>query len=482
MKILFALHGYPPELMGGTESTVRAQARALVARGHEVVVVAGSMNWKEQFETSEDTDTDPTSGKSYPVYRIHRNDLYFDHWQKSASPKASRAFRDILRSEKPDLVHVQHWIRLSRDLVATAAREGIPSVVTLHDLWTTCLLTFRVRPGADALCEEKLGLSPCVRCAGEIPPKTPWVSAEAGAIAFVERMQEVSRELELARAIVTPSHAHASAIEGFLNRPAGSLEADVIPPGRELDLGVTIGSGLRGEHSSLEAPAEPGGKLVLGAWGHLDPIKGLDLVLEAIAQLDDPTRVTLHLAGGEVNPDYACRLHELAKGLDVHFHGPFEVSELGSHPVAQVHAMVSGSRAHESWGLVLDEAWHLGLPALLPNRGAFTERLVGERGGLLYESSSASSLSSAIARLLDESPLLSQLRASIPPVSEIAPTLDQMVERLEAVYTKALAVSPPDAPEDQSLQDMVRARALEEWDKSLSRRSAAELGFEETPS
>ena len=478
MKVLFALHGYPPELMGGTENTVRAQARALVARGHEVVVVAGSMNWKEHFETSEDTDTDPASGKSYPVYRLHRNDLYFDHWQKSASPKASRAFRDILRSEKPDLVHVQHWIRLSRDLVATAARERIPSVVTLHDLWTTCLLTFRVRPGADALCEENLGHSPCIRCAAEIPPKTPWVTAEAGAVAFVERMQEVNRELDLARAIVTPSRAHAGAIESFLNRGAGSLEADVIPPGRELDLGDSLGS----ERSSLEAPAVSGGKLVLGAWGHLDPIKGLDLVLRAIAELEDPSRVTLHLAGGEVNPDYARRLHELASGLDVHFHGPFEVARLGSHPVAEVHAMVSGSRAHESWGLVLDEAWHLGLPALLPNCGAFRDRLVEERGGLLYESSSVNSLSSAIARLLDDPELLGRLRTSIPPSSEIAPTLDQMVESLEAVYAKALAAGPPDAPEDQSLQDMVRARALEEWDKSLSRRSAVELGFEEAPS
>jgi len=478
LKILFALHGYPPELMGGTENTVRAQARALVARGHEVVVVAGSMNWREEFETSKDTDVDPASGVSYPVYRIHRNDLYFDHWQKSASPKASRAFRDILRRERPDLVHVQHWIRLSRDLVATAAREGIPSVITLHDLWTTCLLTFRVRPGADALCEEKLGLSPCVRCAGEIPPRTPWVTAEAGAVAFVERMQEVNRELDLARAIITPSRAHAGAIEGFLNRGAGSLEADVIPPGRELDLDASLG----GERSPLELPSASGGPLVLGAWGHLDPIKGLDLVLEAIAALKDPSRVTLHIAGGEVNPDHARRLHELASGLDVRFHGPFEVAELGSLPVAQVHAMVSGSRAHESWGLVLDEAWHLGLPALLPNRGAFNDRLVEERGGLLYESSSVSSLANAMARLLDEPELLGRLRASIPPVGEIAPTLDQMVGSLEAVYAKALSTGPPDAPEEQSLQDMVRARALEEWDKSLSRRSTVELGFEEAPS
>ncbi len=476
MKVLFALHGYPPELMGGTENTVRAQARALVARGHEVVVVAGSMNWQSESLTSRDTDTDPTTGTSYPIYRIHRTDLYFDHWQKSASPKASRAFRKILREETPDLVHVQHWIRLSRDLVAVAAQEGIPAVVTLHDLWTTCLLTFRVRPNAEALCEEKLGISPCIRCAGEIPPKTPWVTREAAAIAFAERQSDVFRELELARAIVTPSRAHAQAIETFLGRAADSLEAEVIPPGREFE------SDLASAQPALSDPAANGGQLILGAWGHLDPIKGLDLVLDAISQLDDPARVTLHVAGAEVNPAFADAIHRRAEGLDVHFHGAFEVSDLATHPVSRVHAMVSGSRAHESWGLVLDEAWHLGLPALLPNRGAFRDRLEGERGGFTFESGDSASLSHGITRLLGEPGLLNKLRASIPPAGEIAPTLDQMVTRLEEVYTRAVAAGAPPAPEDQSMQDLVRARALEEWDKSLSRRSSVELGFEEEQS
>ena len=184
MKVLFVLHGFPPELVGGTENTVRAQARALVRRGLDVVVVAGSMKWEDGFRTSKEEDTDPESGRSYPVYRIHRDDLYFDHWQKTLRPKVTRAFREILKQERPDVVHVQHWIRLSRDLVAAAAREGIPCVLTLHDLWTTCLVTFRVQPGTESLCSEKHAFMTCTRCAAGVPPKTPWVAMEQLAIAF----------------------------------------------------------------------------------------------------------------------------------------------------------------------------------------------------------------------------------------------------------------------------------------------------------
>ena len=122
MKILLALHGYPPELRGGTENAVQALARGLARRGHAVIVVAGSMDWESGFRVTEDRDVDPESGNAIDVFRIHRDDLYFDHWQKSLSTRVAAAFREIVERERPDVVHVHHWIRLSRDLVAQAAR------------------------------------------------------------------------------------------------------------------------------------------------------------------------------------------------------------------------------------------------------------------------------------------------------------------------------------------------------------------------
>ncbi len=467
MKILFALHGYPPELVGGTEHTVRAQARGLVRRGVEVVVVAGSMQWQDGFRTTRDEDVDPATGASHPVYRIHRDDLYFDHWQKSAEPRVARAFRAILESERPDVVHVQHWIRLTRDLVATAARAGIPSVVTLHDLWTTCLLTFRVQPGATELCRERAGFSPCVACAGRLPPRTPWVGPEGGAIAFAEHAADLARELDLARAIITPSRTHAETIERFLGRAPGSLRAQVVPPGRDLALA---------RREPLAPPAESG-RLVLGAWGHLHPLKGADVVLAAIRALERPERVTLHLAGGEVDRAFAVRLAKEARGLDVVFHGAFDDAALGAHPATAVHAMVSGSRAHESWGLVLDEAWCMGLPAVLPDAGAFGERARSFGGALLYTSGDPASLAGALARLLEEPHLWSELCAAVP--AHACPTVEESVVELERIYAAAVSAGPPQAPADQGMLDLVRERARVEWDRSLSRRTPRELGFEE---
>jgi glycosyltransferase involved in cell wall biosynthesis len=129
VKVALVLHGYPPELLGGTENAARELAHGLVRHGHEVVVVAGTLAHEQGFRRCLELDplreADGGGARPIRVHKIHRADLYFDHWQKSASARASLAFRDILREERPDLVHVHHWIRLSRDLVHRAALERV---------------------------------------------------------------------------------------------------------------------------------------------------------------------------------------------------------------------------------------------------------------------------------------------------------------------------------------------------------------------
>ena len=165
MRLLFVSHGYPPELWGGTERSVQALARGAARAGHQVWVLSGSLQAGEAGALARDTDRDPESGAEFEVLRVTRGDLYFDHWHKSACPAVGRRFDALLAELQPDVVHVHHWLRLTRDLVARAARAGVRSVVSLHDLWTSCLLTFRVRPDTRLPCHEPLGARPCIACA-----------------------------------------------------------------------------------------------------------------------------------------------------------------------------------------------------------------------------------------------------------------------------------------------------------------------------
>ncbi|MBL8766854.1 MAG: hypothetical protein JNL94_05805, partial [Planctomycetes bacterium] len=50
MKILHVVHGYPPEVIGGTELYVARLAREQRRAGHEPHVFAGSLEWRKDLE------------------------------------------------------------------------------------------------------------------------------------------------------------------------------------------------------------------------------------------------------------------------------------------------------------------------------------------------------------------------------------------------------------------------------------------------
>ena len=463
MKVALVTHGYPPELVGGTELAVQALAHGLAQRGVEVLVIAGSMDHAEGFRLSRATDQDPREGTRVEVVRIHRADLFFDHWQKSASGSVARAFGQILEQERPDLVHVHHWIRLSDDLVARAAEAGVPACVTLHDLWTSCLVAFRVRPASSEFCRAPLAPDPCLACAEGQPPRTPWMPREMAQERLALRKRALASELGLARAVIVPTRAHGQALATFLGFDPERTALRVLPHGRDLQLVA---------NQPLLEPAQHG-RLELAAWGHLHPLKGQDLLLEALRTLPDPGAVRLHLLGGEPDAGFARRLRREAQGLEVRFHGPFAVDELDRHPGTRVHAMVSGSRAHESWGLVLDEAVALGLPMVLPASGAFPERMT--RGALFFQPGDPEDLGRRLSRLLQEG-VWRRLVDELPALGEVAPSVAEHTERIQGVYAEVLEAGAPAVPEDLVSSTELDARVAA-WDAALSRTPAPELGF-----
>ncbi|MBM3978395.1 MAG: glycosyltransferase family 4 protein, partial [Planctomycetes bacterium] len=218
-------------------------------------------------------------------------------------------------------------------------------------------------------------------------------------------------------------------------------------------------------------------RVVLVALGHLSQLKGADVLLEALRRTPDPARFQLHLAGAEVEPDYAARLRELARGLDVHFHGAYRRAELESHPATAAHALVSGTRAAESWGLVVDEATQLGLPVVVPRSGAFVDRLAGEHYGLLYEPCDADALARALWRLWSEPELLERLRAGIPAGGAACASADEHVERTLEAYRDVLELGAPAMPADEWWRERMLDANERAWDDALRRCDARALGL-----
>ncbi|TAJ11577.1 MAG: glycosyltransferase, partial [Planctomycetota bacterium] len=170
-------------------------------------------------------------------------------------------------------------------------------------------------------------------------------------------------------------------------------------------------------------------------------------------------------------------LRERARGLAVEFHGAYRREELAGHAATAAHVLASGTRAAESWGLVVDEATQLGLPVVVPRSGAFVDRIAGERFGLLYEPCDADALARVLWRLWSEPGLLERLRAAIPDGGAACASVDAHVESTLDAYRDALAGGPADAPPQEWWRERMLDASIDAWDAALRQRGAAELGL-----
>lgn len=413
MKILHAVHGFPPEHTGGTELYVERLARAQAAAGHDVVVAAGSIeSGYDGFVAQDDT-------AGIRLYRISQRGLYAERWDHGASPWIERCFRGLLEEHEPDLVHVHHWVRLTRTLVQCAYALGVPSVVTAHDLQATCPRIFRVRED-DAFCERPLSLESCLDCV----PRESWMHDEEVGVQIERFIADYRNELELASAIVVPGKAHGE----VLCRLAGVA--------RERISVVSHPAAIVSRSKPASWHPEGGRPLRVGHWGHLVPFKAPHLLLEAVRAVDHPQPIEVVLWGPAEDPDYARRIDELCAGLSVERRTAFGPADLDA---LRVDLAVFPTLAHESHSFVVDEAFALGAPVLASDRGALPERIAG--AGACFPPGDVSALADLIRTVLDDPDRLRAWQAAIPGPD----TVEAHWAELEPIYAAAVAagVSEP---------------------------------------
>jgi len=410
MDVLHVIHQFPPESRGGSESYVYDIAQSQRARGLDVQVLSGSKHWQEKVTV--------TSGEvdGLPVHRLHRDDLYFDHHAKMWHPDVEATVAALLQQWRPKLVHVHHWVRLTCNLVEICARLGIPAVITLHDYYTSCPRAFRRRAGDEA-CRRVLSVTSCGDCVPRFGHETPGEIA-TGIDLFADHYRA---ELSLAQSVLVAVGSTADLLAKTTGVPRERYE--LLPFGYRRRWP---------DQPPLPAP-RPGAPLRFAFWGGVGRHKGVDVLLRSFALLHAarPGRAELHVLGGAESEAFGAELRTLAAGLPVTFHGEFDSAQLRA---TAPHVGVFPSTCIETFGLVLDECFELGLPCITSDLGALPERSGG--AGLAVVAGDHQALARALQRFIDEPELWAHLRAHLPPPS---PTLEAHVDALLAVYERARA-------------------------------------------
>jgi len=420
VKVLHVVHGFLPESDGGVERYLEQILPAQRARAHDVGVLTGSLVPWEQC------GLERTSADGTPVIRLHRDDLFFDHHVKAWHPAVERLVADVFARERPQLVHVHQWIRLTANLVEIAEATGCATVVTLHDAYPTCPRVFRVDRDGRA-CNRPLSVASCLSCVPRYGHESDAELAEGIELFAAHTRSEVLR----ARAAVVASEATAALLAGHLDVPRERITVVPLPPASRLPQRLP----------PVVVPPPPA-PLRFGYFGALAPHKGVRVLVDAFARLcaEPPGRpVELVLFGRDDEPGFAAELRAAAQGLPVAFAGRYDGATLAA---AGLHCAVLPSLAFEGYGRVLDEAFELGLPVVVSDVGAPAAR--AGAAGVRVPPGDPEALARALRALATEPDRLARMARAIPPPP---PPLAAHVDALDAVYARALATPPrTDAP------------------------------------
>ncbi|MCU0866862.1 MAG: glycosyltransferase [Planctomycetes bacterium] len=420
LRVLHVVHATAPEARGGVQSYVADLMAEQRAAGDEPGMLTGS------FRPLPSVTLARLQAES-PVLRLHRDDDYSAWHARAWHPGVAELFTTALREQRPDVVHLHHWLYLSTDLVATAAALGIPTVVTLHDLYVSCPRCYRWTRSATP-CAQPLGTAACLPCVPRLPHQSDADVAES----ILLFRDQLARELQQAATVLTSIAATADLIAATTSIPRQRIS--VLPFGYRRRLPA-------GQPRPLASTA-PFRFVYLG---ELSAAKGVSWLLRAfrdvVASASLP--VTLDLFGGTEDAAYAREVAELAEGLPVTIRGPYEPGQLVD---VRGHVAVLPMQSFQTWCFVLDECRELGLPIIASDGGALRARAADDT--ILVEPGDTAALAAAMSSVLHDAQLLQRLHLGRPA---LPPPMADHATALRAVYTTARGAPRPSLALDSTL-------------------------------
>jgi D-inositol-3-phosphate glycosyltransferase len=349
---------------GGMNVVVRHQAEALAALGHHVEIL-----------TRRSSRELPATARLAAGVTLR----HLDAGPLTAVPKGDHEdfmdeFRNRAASLAPwDIIHSHHWFS-GMAMLPLARRLGVPHVQSFHSIAADDAAPLSAGERA-----ESAG-----RMAGEA-----WLARESDAVVAIS----------------------AAEADTVVTRLGGSPQRiTVVHPGVDSTL---FHPATRRESAPDTGAGEPGYAVVAG---RLQPLKGLDLAIEAVAAVPDHLRPELVIAG-DASADYDGYIDELTRlaarhGIadGVRFVGPRSRVDLARlFRGAKVVLVPSHS---ETFGLVALEAAASGVPVVAQGTGGLREAVLAGDTGLIIESRDPADWAAALTTVLGDPELAARLSAA----------------------------------------------------------------------
>jgi len=450
MRILQIACSYLPDTVGGTEVYVHSLAKELKLRGHDIFI-----SYSEDFS---ERNAPLVTDRNYvfegiPVYVMRKNicgyktkDIYFQD-----EPLLFHSFEGYLKKIKPDIVHFHHFS--PTDVITqmqVAKKMQLPVILTYHTPTMTCGHSDMLYLGKEA-CDGKIDYARCLICSqtryhipyflakiwaglpqgggellGRIISNTGWESSFSTWLQFPWLTRQRIRQWESGFRLI----GHFI----VLCQWAYELLANNGIPGEQVTL---LPQGIAKVPDFMREQRSRNYKILrLGYIGRIHPVKGIDLLLEAISLLPDKYNLELFIYGMPTQDRamqgyYNSLLRQSCADKRIKWSGLLP-QDRKFQALAELDALVIPSRWLETGPLVLLESLAVGTPVIGSRLGGIAEFIAEDKGGILFKPGDARELASIIARVYRAPEILSRLRRNIPPIR----TTQDLADDMENLYNK----------------------------------------------
>jgi glycosyltransferase involved in cell wall biosynthesis len=430
MKIVIAVHHFPPRYTSGAELRAYRTAAWLRNHGHDVYVVC-----------VENIDIDDGHGLTYednpydglPIRRVSFNlaatpDPF--RWTYD-NPWIGDHVRGYLAELAPDLLHLIGGYLMSGSTLRAASDSGIPSVVTLTDFWFLCPRITLLRSNGQ-LCAPPFEAVTCARCLGEErrryrilgqiapgPMHAFWQRLPRRVAQMQMRMDYLQETLDHVNALISPSQFLRNL---FIQAGVAAEQIIFLRQGRDFPA-------LTPENL-LKVPCE---HLRIGYMGQIAPHKGVHTLFEAVRQLPGAALEVKVYGNATRFPDYARRLNRITQQDS-------RLSLKGMYDRARISQVLQGldvvtvpSMWYENSPNVILEAFAHRTPVVVSNLGRMAQLVEDNVNGLRFVPGDASSLAARLRQLIEEPDLLTRLQEGIRPVKSVAEEMTELLQVYDSV-------------------------------------------------
>jgi glycosyltransferase involved in cell wall biosynthesis len=413
MRILVASDYYPPFIGGGHRAT-RALAHRLQAAGHRVTVATVAHPGLPARE--HDGGVDVRRLPHLRSLRLLRSRRRQEHHPPFPDPLTALALRRLLRETRPEIVYAYGWIAYSAALARLGT--GVPLVLGAHDYGFTCPTRTLVR---DAAACPGPSAARCLACAPRTYGRAKgWLTA----LTVLTGRPLLRRSARGLHSI--SSYVDEVTARDLLRGPRPALVRCTLPSfSEETD---DEGSPEEVARALARLPGEP---FVLFV-GALRRVKGVDVLLEAYARLDDPPPLVLL---GTVESDSPTAWPDGVVVLEDVPHGA--VMQAWTRCLFGV----APSLWPEPLGLVVHEGMSRGRAVVGTRPGGHADLIVDGESGLLVPAGDAGALAEAMRTLLED-PTLRERLGGAARERAAATSGERTLPAYEA-FLQEVARSPP---------------------------------------